>query len=81
MANELPLPGALVRSPSMAERMWEGAKIALRFDCCNGVNANDCMNHNKTAFGGIMLIIGLIVGGLLVFFIMYYINDPKPTNK
>ena len=42
-------------------------KINFRADCCNGLQANDCMNHNKINLGAILVFIGFIIGALLTF--------------
>lgn len=85
MSNEISIPiqpKLGQREKTFSQKMLEIPKILLRAECCNGVNANDCMNNNKTSFGGAMLIIGLVIGSLLTFLIMYYINvDSKPTNQ
>jgi len=81
MSDKLPIPTSLVREKSFKDKLFEIPNIICRSECCNGVNANDCMNNNKTSFAGAMIIIGMIVGAIITFFIMYYINVSKQTDK
>ena len=64
----------LRREKSFTEKILDKLPdIHFRSDCCNGLQANDCMNHNKLNLGAILIVIGFIIGCLITFLIMNYI--------
>ena len=73
--------GELVRSSSFLQKMIDFPKLMFNTNCCNNVDANDCMNHNKTKMGGVLFIVGILIGALLTYLIMYYINESKHSDQ
>ena len=73
--------GELVRSPSMIQKMIDFPKLMFNTNCCINVDADDCMNNNKTKMGGALLIVGILIGALLTYLIMYYINESKHSDQ
>jgi hypothetical protein len=55
------------------ERRLFNKPLILKSDCCNNIEANDCMKNNKIFLGGLMLMLGIIIGVIITVLIYYYI--------